>query len=429
MTLAFILNALWQDAIVVALTAATLHFVSPRNATTRYAVWFAALLALVAVPMLTTFSQLGTHLITMMEPQGYGRALFTFVPVGAVVDRATQWFGWPAFAMHSIDLAAGVLWFAGSALALGRLALSFARVGRIRRSASTHSLVDGIAVLASEDLTIPIATGLASPAIVLPSGLIANLSEDDLRCAVEHELAHLRRGDVAGNAVQRILEAVFFWNPCLRLVGRHLVYEREAACDDWAVRRIGQSIEYASCLATLGRSLTRSSAPLLTPSIVGSRNALVARIERLLTGDRRPSDAKINYLPIGAVTMLFVLTTLIFQAVSPAQVHAAPSLSALGATTVASSACKDPNADVKAIAPVAPDLPKPEWPRKKVFALVEVTVAPSGKATAARVYKSSGDANVDRAVVTAAVKSTYSPKLANCVAIESTYMFRADFAP
>lgn len=59
MTLAFILNALWQDAIVVALTAATLRFVSPRNATTRYAVWFAALLALVAVPILTTLSRLG----------------------------------------------------------------------------------------------------------------------------------------------------------------------------------------------------------------------------------------------------------------------------------------------------------------------------------------------------------------------------------
>lgn len=429
MTLAFILNALWQDAIVVALTAATLRFVSPRNATTRYAVWFAALLALVAVPILTTLSRLGAHLFTMMEAQGSGRALFTFVPVGAVVARATQWIALPAFAMHSLDLAVGVLWFAGTALALGRLALSFARVGGIRRSASTHALVDGVAVLACDGLTIPIATGLSSPAIVLPRVLIANLSADDLRCAVEHELAHLRRGDVAGNAVQRILEAVFFWNPWIRLAGRHLVYEREAACDDWAVRRIGQSIEYASCLASLGRSLSRASAPLLTPSIVESRNALVARIERLLTGDRTPSDAKINYLPIGAVVMLFVLTTLVFQAVSPAPVHAAPSISGFGATTVASSACKDPNADVKAIDPVAPDLPKSEWPRTKIFALVEVTVAPTGKASAARVYKSSGDANVDRAVVSAAEKSTYSPKLVNCVAIESTYIFRADFAP
>jgi hypothetical protein len=36
---------------------------------------------------------------------------------------------------------------------------------------------------------------------------------------------------------------------------------------------------------------------------------------------------------------------------------------------------------------------------------------------------------VDHAVVVAAEKSTYSPETVNCTPVQSTYLFRADFAP
>ncbi|MBV8149711.1 MAG: energy transducer TonB [Candidatus Eremiobacteraeota bacterium] len=52
-----------------------------------------------------------------------------------------------------------------------------------------------------------------------------------------------------------------------------------------------------------------------------------------------------------------------------------------------------------------------------------------GKPSAARIYRSSGDPNVDHAVLAAAEKSKYSPKLANCTPVQGTYLFRADFAP
>ena len=67
--------------------------------------------------------------------------------------------------------------------------------------------------------------------------------------------------------------------------------------------------------------------------------------------------------------------------------------------------------------------------RSLVTVQIAVTIAPSGKVVGAEVYRSSGDPAVDKAVLTAAEKSTYSPKLVNCVPVGGTYLFKADVAP
>ena len=49
-------DGLWQGALVAAVALAVVRAVPSRDATTRYAIWFAALLALVAVPILAALS-------------------------------------------------------------------------------------------------------------------------------------------------------------------------------------------------------------------------------------------------------------------------------------------------------------------------------------------------------------------------------------
>ena len=87
--------------------------------------------------------------------------------------------------------------------------------------------------------------GLLAATLVLPAALVPTLCATDLRCTLEHELAHVRRCDVATNALARIAEALFFWNPWVYLAGRRLTVEREAACDDVAVERLGREADYA----------------------------------------------------------------------------------------------------------------------------------------------------------------------------------------
>jgi TonB family protein len=423
MIVTFVVNSLWQGLIAVTVTALLLRLVPSRDAATRYAAWFLTLAALVAIPALTVWTHFGSSIAAAFAHNAASRVgTYSLVFAGTVASGAAN----PNF-----EFAVAALWIAGAAIGLGRLAVSLYRIARLVGGSVPHSRVDGVAVLTSHNLSIPIATGLWSPAIVLPAELANALDPADLRCTIDHELAHVRRGDVLANALQRIVEAIFFWNPWVQLAGRRVSSEREAACDDRAALRIGEPREYAMCLAALGQRIAERAAPLLTPGAFGSRNALVARIERLTDGGA-PSTSNVSYLALGGVFMLFAALTLVFQAVVPTPVHAAPlPTAALQAplNTVVASACTKSDAEPAVVNPVPPALAKGQWPKQKVSAEVAVTIAPSGKVAGAKVYKSSGDAAVDHAVLTAAEKSTYSPKLVNCQAVEGTYLFKADMAP
>ena len=127
--------------------------------------------------------------------------------------------------------------------------------------------------------------------------------------------------------------------------------------------------------------------------------------------------------------MLFVAMTLAIQAFFPPKATAATLPPAPRDVLASGGTCAKPNADPKALDAAAPDLPKSQWPAHKVSAVVLVTIAPSGKATGARIYKSSGSASIDHAVTIAAEKSTYSPKIADCEPVTGTYLFKADIAP
>ncbi len=427
MILSFIISALWQGALIAGVTVLTLHFVPVRNAATRYAAWFVTALSLAAVPLLSTTVHWHLPIFAALEHGApFGRPAFSLLPFGPLEQNASRLALPSILGAPSIVWSITAFWIAGTALALARLSVSYSRIARLRHGAQLVSQVDRVPVLASSDLSMPIAAGILAPAISIPVELLEALSPADLQCTIEHELAHVRRGDVTTNALERLLEAAFFWNPWIYFVGRRLAAEREAACDDWAVGRLGEPHAYANCLAQLGRRIHEPATPLLTPSALGSRHSLVTRIERLMA-DRSPTDAKLNYAAVGGITMLFVAMTVALQSLAPVPVRA-NALTTNGAATVAVS-CKDPNAEPQALNPAEPHLPKSEWPTHKVSAIVAVKVGANGKAAGARVYHSSGNANLDRAVLKAAEESTYTPRLVNCVPEDGVYLFTAEFGP
>jgi len=426
MIVTFVVNSLWQGLIALGITTLVLRLISPRDAATRYAAWFLTLAAAIVIPALTVFTHFGSQLLGALQHGAASKgAAYSFVFAGTLTGETTRWLTLPAAAASPLfERTAAALWIGGATIGLARLAISLFRIGRLVAGATLHSTIEGVPVLSSPDLAIPIATGFSSPAILVPAELTAALGPKDLQATIEHELAHVLRGDVVANAIQRLFEAIFFWNPWIQLAGRRISNEREAACDDRAVLRMGETREYALCLATLGRRIAEKSAPLLTPGAFGSRNALVARIERLM-GDGSPASSHVNYLALGGVLMLFAALTLAFQALVPAAAQAAPLPAPTNAIVAAT--CANPNAEAGVVNPAAPKVPMKIT--QATSAEVAVTIAPNGNVVNTRIYKSSGNAAIDKSVLAAAEKSTYSPKIVNCVATQGSYLFMAQFAP
>lgn len=417
MMLDLLFATLWQGAIILAVAALIACFIPKRNASTQYAVWFIALLALVGVPLAATFSHVGAQLLRQFEPAATGHALFSWrlIPLRETqTASAGEGSGWLV-----------ALWAAGACVQCLRLVVSFVRIARIKRSAVPFGSAFGDVRL-SNGIAIPIAAGVLEPRIILPAALVETLSAEDLQRIIAHERAHIRRHDVLANALQRSVEAALYFNPCAWFIGRQVTNAREAACDDLAVRATGDEQPYAMCLARF-MGVAQEHAPLATPSAIGSRHALVGRIERLMIAG---SSIQItpNYYTIGGTVIVFAAMTLALQAMSPAAAPAPstaqslpPSLRALVTAYNGNASCRNPDEDAMVKFQAQPNVPNGTH---SGWASVRVTVAPDGKVTKTVVADSSGDPAIRKAALSAAARSTFSPKMVNCKPVAGTYLFR-----
>jgi len=395
---AALVNALWQGAFVVTIAAAITALLPGRAAATRYAVWFCASLALAVVPFATLW-QPAVAIGALPAPVAHTMAI-----TSRATHQAADASGW---------VLAG-LWIAGAAFCLLRLVVSFVRITNVVRTATPAPGL-GPDVLLSETLDIPIAVGLRRPVVVLPAFVPSAFGGPDVESVLRHERAHIARMDVAGNLVQRLIEAVFFFNPWVYVVGRQLLKEREAACDDRAVAGGADPNGYASILARLAQTRQSSRIPLLTPSALGPQNILVGRIARLLDG--KEAQLKVNYYAVGASVVSFAV--LAFALLVPNVRVAAASNSSLPANCYHGVTVKD-------AAP--PNIPKAEY-KSGVTSNALVTVDAEGKPVSAKTVTSSGSDAIDHATIDAAMHSTYSPEVSNCKAKTSQYLFHVETGP
>jgi bla regulator protein blaR1 len=115
-------------------------------------------------------------------------------------------------------------------------------------------------IVLSESLEIrsPMVVGATNPQIVLPTGLIGDFSNEDLRFILLHELAHLKRKDLYINWVTAFLQIMHWFNPVIWYAFYQMRQDREVACDAYvlSVLKLDEYKNYGTAIITF---LERSS--------------------------------------------------------------------------------------------------------------------------------------------------------------------------
>lgn len=96
-------------------------------------------------------------------------------------------------------------------------------------------------VLESSQALCPLLAGWLRPAIVVPIELTRTLDTPQLRMALAHEFAHLRRKDLWLGIFPALTQILFFFHPLAWLASHEFAATREAACDSEALRFSGAS--------------------------------------------------------------------------------------------------------------------------------------------------------------------------------------------
>ncbi|HTH49857.1 MAG TPA: M56 family metallopeptidase [Candidatus Limnocylindria bacterium] len=125
-----------------------------------------------------------------------------------------------------------------------------------------------VAILESSKIRSPCLLGFFHPRLVLPVGLVHELTPYQLRLVFLHELAHLQRRDIALNWLLAAVETLHWFNPLAWLVTRSLRAGREEACDACALADQPQAHRvYGETLIKLLERVSSEMAPPASPAM------------------------------------------------------------------------------------------------------------------------------------------------------------------
>jgi beta-lactamase regulating signal transducer with metallopeptidase domain len=145
------------------------------------------------------------------------------------------------------------------------------------------------------DDTGPAVLGVWRPRIVLPEAILEGFSHHRLEAILLHELAHIRRRDVAVHWLMTAARVLHWFNPIAWLALSRMAAERELACDDVAIDVLGPSsrrLYGETMLRLLERRLVRPAVPGVV-HFFGPRRRLQARLESLVRPRERDRSPKL----------------------------------------------------------------------------------------------------------------------------------------
>jgi TonB family protein len=188
------------------------------------------------------------------------------------------------------------IWASGCAAVMLRFLIGCGTVMRLRRSAAP--LDSGIL---TADVSVPMVAGLFRPAILLPRSA-ALWPESQRKAAIEHELAHLQRGDLWANFAAVVARAVYWFHPLVWVLARRMRIEQEYACDDAVLQTGFDSAAYAEALLETARSAI--AFPLLGCRMA-DRAGVRQRIARVLVWRERTAPPSAFRFSNAALTLWF----------------------------------------------------------------------------------------------------------------------------
>jgi beta-lactamase regulating signal transducer with metallopeptidase domain len=360
----FVVNALWMGAVIAVLTALILRVWEPLDAAARYAVWYAALIAIAIAPVVVAVLQrLHAPLVMIVSIDERPGSHATFSS-GAIP---------PLPVLHGIPLpqavafAAVALWFVVSTIGVVRILAGAIELTRLKRDALPLSpaLRDGLSLwrarvaasavrsrlCVSDRVDVPVAVGLFDRMVVVPDHVLGAFEPGDIDRFILHELAHLERRDDWTALLQRVVQTMQFFNPAVYFIARRLDLEREIACDDRVVEATHDVRSYAVGLTRMAESTAWPHRGLATPAIFVTRKQLSLRVEVLL-GRRRSVAPGVALAP---AIVAFTAAACVVAAASPLS----PSFS-LGGTRAAVSE----DAVKKFLLAGQPPLLSPPWKKR-----------------------------------------------------------------
>ena len=280
--LAAVANHLWQSTLFAGIVALLAVGFRKQRASLRYWIWTAA-----SLKFLLPFSVLvgiGAHIHwSTASPVAKPRLMSVVNGIGQpflpTAQTPVNTFSSSPANTQDPPLVLFGLWLCGAAAVAFVWVREWRRVRKIVRTGTPLVLNVPLRAVSIPACIEPGVVGILRSVLILPEGIMEQLSKEQLDAIVLHELCHVRRRDNLAAFLHMIVESVFWFHPLVWWIERKLLEERERACDEEVVRLTGKPEEYAEGILGVCR-LYAGSSLICVSGVTGS--GLKKRIEEIM---------------------------------------------------------------------------------------------------------------------------------------------------
>jgi bla regulator protein BlaR1 len=252
---------LWQPTLVAAVIGVLVVTLRGNRPQVRYRLWLAASMKfLVPLAVLVAIGTgVGRRLPdVVLQPELTGVIGTMSQPFSAGPGRPAAQRGEPdrlAAVRRVASITLMALWLTGALAILVTWWVRWCRVaaavrtalplesGReleaLRRLERAYGRPRAMALVSSNTSFEPGVFGIVTPVLLWPRSISEHLDDRQIEAIIAHELAHAGRRDNLAAALHMIVQAVFWFHPVVRWIGKRLLDERERACDEDVIRRVG----------------------------------------------------------------------------------------------------------------------------------------------------------------------------------------------
>ncbi len=301
-----VVDSLVEGSLIALFAALVVRLPRRQNAGTRFAVWFAALIGIAAVPFLGAGSL-------------FHRGISAATPGPSAITIPESWalylfLTWAVIAAWQFAGVGRALWHL-HVLRKSCEPVDPATLDPLLRETLQRSRTHRRVLLCTSDFVrVPTAIGLLKPAVVIPRWVMRELSPEEVNQILLHELAHLTRWDDWTNLAQQLVKVVFFFHPAVWWIERKVGLEREMACDDAVLAETASPRAYAECLAHLAERSFVERSVALAQAALGKIHQTSLRVAQILDVNRPAGPAR---RPVVSLVAAFAIACAAFAARSP----------------------------------------------------------------------------------------------------------------
>ncbi len=315
-----LLHSLWIGIVAAALAGLVIAFTKKAPANLRYRLLCGILMLFITATAFTFFAEwvkpVNNITVINLSTNATGQTIinttnadvtidgFNYTRVIYFFDQYSTWIfaAWLlCFALKSARLTRELL-YVRRVRSVGILDIGSEWKDRVLAFSQKLGIVRGVGIKESKLINVPVTVGYLKPIILLPAGMILQLSPAQIESVIYHELAHILRRDYLVNIMQSVVETVFFFNPAIWWISALIREERETCCDDIVLAHVPQKRSYLEALMIFQEYESDRSSYAMALSL--RKNQLMKRLRRMVSHENQKLSAAEKVVLLSGMMLL-----------------------------------------------------------------------------------------------------------------------------